>query len=143
MYDHMGYRFVVRDARLPRRIEGGRKALAVFEIENTGFGRLLLPSRVDVILCANGQAIACETIQPQKSLSALGGGARTRLPVYFVPPPAAAFGASPDCEFCLQVSCPVKDERRDHPPLRPIRLANAGMWVKPDNVNSFGIIMVK
>jgi hypothetical protein len=61
-----------------------------------------------------------------------------RIPVYFVAPPGIE--REVECEFCLRVFCPVKDERRDHPPLRPIRLANAGMWVKPENVNSFGMV---
>ena len=141
MYDHMGYRFVVRDARLPKRIEPGKKSLAVIEVENTGFGKLLLPSRIDVLLSAGGGMHVCETVQPTSGFSAIEGGAKLRIPVYFVAPPG--IGRESECEFCLQVSCPVKDERRDHPPLRPIRLANAGMWVKPDNVNSFGMVMVK
>ena len=94
-----------------------------------------------MLLSAGGGMHVCETVQPTSGFSAIEGGAKVRIPVYFVAPPGIE--REVECEFCLRVFCPVKDERRDHPPLRPIRLANAGMWVKPDNVNSFGMVMVK
>ncbi len=141
MLDHMGYRFVVRNARLPKALRRGKKAMLALEVENTGFGKLLLQSRVEVMLRVNGTLKACDTDQPENGLSSIGGGARLRMPVSFAVPP----GVPPrgNCELCVRVSCPVKGEQPGAAPRRLVRFANGGMWVDQDGVNTFGTVELR
>ena len=76
MFDHMGYRFVVREARIPRALRRGGSASVVVEVENTGFGRLLLPSRIDVVLASDEAACA---VPARGDVSQVPGGGRRRL----------------------------------------------------------------
>ncbi|MBR1921346.1 MAG: DUF4874 domain-containing protein [Kiritimatiellae bacterium] len=141
MYDHMGWRFVVRDARLPRRLARGKKALAVFEVANTGFGRLLLPARVEVLLDAKGATRVCAAELPRGDLPSIDGGAKVRVPVRFAVPADMDAGT---CEFYLRVSCPVKGEEPSAgAPLRPVRLANKGMWRDTLKASAFGPVEVR
>lgn len=103
--DHMGYRFVVRGVR-----QAGEK-LEV-EIENTGFGRVLLPYRVAVV----GKGFARRV----DGVSLPEGGTRRTLTVP-MPPKGGPVG--------LRVWCPCQGEvKLPGRPKRPIRFANADCW---------------
>ena len=140
MYDHMGWRFVARDARLPKRIKLGADALAVVDVENTGFGRLLLPSRTEVLLVSGGKVVACPATMQGGGISSLAGAERRRVAVRFAVPKVPLSGA---CDFYLRVSAPLKDEIPGGMPRRPIRFANVGMWNDTLNANSFGKVEVR
>ena len=140
MYDHMGWRFVARDARLTKLMRTGKGAVAVVDIENTGFGRLLLPSRAEVLLVAGGKTVAVPAEMPKGGFAALAGGERRRMAVHFTVPKGLAYGTY---DFYLRVSAPLKDEMPGGTPRRPIRLANAGMWNDALNANSFGKVEVR
>jgi len=138
MYDHMGWRFVVRDARLPRRLAPGKAALVAMEVENTGFGRLLLPSRMEVVLvAADGAAHA---IPASGGLSSMPGGGKKRLAVKFAVPKGLKGGRY---GLFVRVSSPLRDEKPGRTPRRPIRFANAGMWDDGLKANSFGEVEVR
>jgi hypothetical protein len=140
MYDHMGWRFVARDARLPKLLRTGKGAIAVVDVENTGFGRLLLSSRAEVLLVAGGKAVAVPAEMPKGGFASLAGGERRRMAVHFTVPKGLAYGTY---DFCLRVSAPLKDETPGGMPRRPIRFANAGMWNDALNANSFGKVEVR
>lgn len=52
MRSHMGYRFVLRSSRLTDEAAPGGTLQLAFDVENTGFGDLFLPTRTEVLLQA-------------------------------------------------------------------------------------------
>ncbi len=138
--DHMGYRFIVRDARLPRVMRRGKDAVAELVVENTGFGRLLLRSRVEALFVAEGKTVAVPANTPWGGFSSLPGGVAGRMPVVFTVPDTLPSGT---CDFLLRVSAPLKDEVEGVTPRRSVRLANEGMWDDGLKANAFGKVTVR
>ena len=134
LLDHMGYRFVVRDARLPGAFKPESPSLVGLEVENTGFGRLLLPSKAEVVFVQNGEAFAA-IADDKADFSAIPGGAKKRVGLRIVVPKGLKRGK---CEVLVRVSAPLKDERPGAMPRRTIRFANAGMWNETFGANSLG-----
>ena len=132
MRDHMGYRFVVREARIPRALRRGSSASVVVDVENTGFGRLLLPSRIDVVLSSG---TAERAIPARGEVSSIPGGEKRRVEAAFSVPRDLAPGAY---DVFLRVSAPLKDEKPGDIPRRPVRFANAGMWNEGLKANRIG-----
>lgn len=132
MFDHMGYRFVVREARIPMALRRGGSASVVVEVENTGFGRLLLPSRIDVVLASDEAACA---VPARGDVSQVPGGGRRSVAAEFRVPQNLAPGAY---DVFLRVSAPLKDEKPGDMPRRPVRFANAGMWSEKKKANRIG-----
>lgn len=133
MLDHMGWRFVVRDARVPRVLPRGRKSMVALEVENTGFGRLLLPSRAEMVFRSGGKVFSAPCAKA--GFSGIDGGARKRMALSFETPQGVPPG---DVELFVRVSAPVKGEKRGGIPLRPVRLANAGTWDEELKANRIG-----
>lgn len=52
MRSHMGYRFVLRSSRLSDAVAPGGTLQLAFDVENTGFGDLFLPTKSEVLLQA-------------------------------------------------------------------------------------------
>lgn len=146
MLDHMGYRFVVRDAILPKALRRGKVARAAVEVENTGFGRLLLPSRVEVLLVSGGEPVVVPADMPEsnfascRSFSSIAGAERHRMVVAFAVPKDLNPGP---CDIYLRVSAPLKGEKPGGVPRRPIRFANAGMWNEELKANAIGSVGVR
>ena len=115
--DHMGYRFVVRDARLPETVKAGGKVLIALDLENTGFGRMLLPVKSAVVLAQGGKV---RTVPADFDFD-LRGGERRRVALKFEMPR--------DLSGAVGVF------------VRPIRFANAGMWT--EHGNCLGSVSVK
>ena len=140
MVDHTGWRFVLRDARLPTKMSRGKTACAVFVVENTGFGKLLLPSRTEaVFVSGKGEAFVTPVSMDGGDFSALSGGEKRRF--------TAKFDVSKNLkpgtyDFYLRVSAPLKDEKPGETPRRPVRLANAGMWNETQKANALGAVLV-
>ena len=140
MTDHMGWRFVLRDARLPKRMSRGMTARAVLVVENTGFGKLLLPSRTEAVFVSEkGNAFVTPVSMDGGGLSALSGGEKRRFTVKFDVPKSLASGTY---SLYLRVSAPLKDEKPGDMPRRPVRLANAGMWNETLKANALGAVLV-
>lgn len=120
LMDHMGYRFVIRDARLPKEIKAKTPFVIALEVENTGFGRVLLPMRARLVY----RTKAGETGSvPVNCPFDLAGGQRKRVALRCdglpVDGPVAVY---------LRLACPLKDEAETEVPRRPIRFANPGIW---------------
>lgn len=130
--DHMGYRFVIRDARLPSELAVGRPARLAVDVENTGFGRLLLPTKAEVLVVKDGQV----EVFPAKFDPNLRGGERRRLAVDFTLP--ASTRTRGECALYLRLSALLKDEPADATPRRPIRFANESMWDVKTLANRLG-----
>ena len=133
--DHMGYRYVVRDARLPEEIVTGEKARLALDIENTGFGRLLLPTAAEAVLVSGEKAVATVA---RINLD-LRGGQRKRMAMDFTVPDDLAEGVY---TVLLRVRAPLRDESMGPMPRRPIRLANAGMWDARNLANRLGTVRI-
>ena len=134
--DHMGYRFVVRDLRLPKTCKAGGKGALSLTVENTGFGKLLLPSRAELVFTDGEAAHAVPVACPL----ALPGGAKKAIAVSFAVPKVLKAGTY---DVSLRVRAPLKDERADELPRRAIRFANAGMWQEDVKANRLGRIEVR
>lgn len=120
--DHMGYRYVIRDARLPRTIRRGAKARLALEIENTGFGDLLRPPELELRIVASGRT-AC--VKPTADLS-VPSATRRRVAIDFTVPSDLPSGAKP-----VQLQ------------LRGLRFANAGLYDGAQGVNILGEVGVR
>ena len=140
MYDHMGYRFVVRDARLPKRLKPGKRAMIGIKVENTGFGRLLLPSRAEVLFVSGGKIFAAAVDGAKCDISSIAGAEKRGLPLLFTVPDDMKDG---EYDVYLRFSAPLKDEAPGAVPRRPIRFANADMWNDELKANAFGKVEVR
>ena len=140
MYDHMGYRFVVRDARLPKKMSPGKAAMIGLKVENTGFGRLLLPSRAEVVFVSGGETFTAPVDGLKDGISSLLGAQTLSLPLRFTMPKEMKAG---EYDLYLRFSAPLKDEAPGAVPRRPICFANAGMWNDELKANAFGKVSVK
>ena len=140
MYDHMGYRFVVRDARLPKKLSSGKRSMLAFEVENTGFGKLLLPSRAEMLFVSGEEVFASPVDTSKCDISSLAGAEKRRMAAVFVVPDDLKPGSY---DLYLRFSAPLKDEAVGAVPRRPIRFANADMWNDELKANAFGKVEVR
>ena len=140
MYDHMGYRFVVRDARLPKKLSSGKKSMLAFEVENTGFGKLLLPSKAEILFVSGEEVFASPVDTSKCDISSLAGAEKRRMAAVFVVPDDLKPGSY---DLYLRFSAPLKDEAVGAVPRRPIRFANADMWNDELKANAFGKVEVR
>ena len=140
MYDHMGYRFVVRDARLPKRLKPDKRAMIGLKVENTGFGRLLLPSRAEVLLVSGGKTFAAAVDGAKCDISSIAGAEKRSQLLLFTVPDDMKDG---EYDIYLRFSAPLKDEQPGGMPRRPIRFANACMWNDELKANAFGKVEVR
>ena len=137
MTDHMGYRFVVRDLCMPRCLKAGKEAEITILIENTGFGKLLLPSKVELVL-AVGNLTANIPVECRLDMK---GGEERQSTLHFVVPDSVPKG---ECQLFLRAWAPLKGEIHDRDlPLRPIRFANEEMWNENMKANNLGHIITK
>lgn len=127
--DHMGYRFVVRGVKGPRSLNRMRSRSAndvTVDLENTGFGKPLLPLKVEALLVRDGKVAASQEMNGLDM--ALRGGERRKV----VMPLAGLVRKvrSGEHDLHVRVSMPCKDETPESGgrPRRPIRFANAGTW---------------
>lgn len=134
--DHMGYRFVVRDARIPGKLKTGEETMVALEIENTGFGKFLLPSRVEVLFKnESGEGVA----SAGGSLGDIPSGGKKRMAFKFTVPDLPENGKY---SLYIRASAPLKDEAPGVLPRRPVRFANAGMWEEISFANKIGEVSV-
>ena len=138
MSDHMGWRFVVRDARLPVEFAPGKEARVALAVENTGFGKLLLPSRAEVVLASQSATNTASVAFKRGDFSSLEGGMRKNIVMEFIVPKELKPGKY---DLLLRVSAPLKDERPGGIPRRPVRLANEGMWNEALKANILGQVV--
>jgi len=119
--DHLGYRYVIRDARLPKTLRRGEKARLALDIENTGFGAMLRPPKLELRLMAGGRG-HCQV--PTANL-VIPPATRKRVAVDFVVPHDLA----PAQEVTIQ--------------LGGIRFANPGIWDAQNKLSTLGKAALK
>ncbi len=141
VFDHMGYRFVVRDARLPASTAPGARTQIKLKVENTGFGKLLLKSRCQAVLVGeDGVAHVAAADVGGGGFSSIKGGGSADLDLSFLAPRDLAAGRT---RLYLRLFAPLKDEAVDTAkPRRPVRLANEGMWDEAFSANFIGEVAV-
>ncbi|MBQ7188222.1 MAG: DUF4874 domain-containing protein [Kiritimatiellae bacterium] len=141
MIDHMGWRFILRDARLPKKLLRGKSARTTFVVENTGFGKLLLPSRAEAVLVSGTGDVSIAPVHMSGGdFSSLAGGEKRRFVAEFDVPKDAREGM---CDLYLRIAAPLKDEKPGETPRRPVRLANAGMWNETQKANALGVVRIQ
>ena len=107
-------------------------------VENTGFGKLLLPSRAEVILASQTATNTASVAFTRGNFSSLEGGKRKNIVMEFTVPKNLEPGTY---DFLLRVSAPLKDEKPGGIPRRPVRLANGGMWNEALKANMLGQVL--
>lgn len=161
--DHMGYRFVVRNARLPRSLSRtSPKPVIALHIENTGFGKPLLPLKAEVLWVRGTAAMTAGAASQPAAESAFG----TLLPQTLADK-AECFAATADLALpggskklvgfpltgwpsasgtytvYVRISAPCADERTGELPRRAVRFANPGMWEESLRANRIGTVTIK
>lgn len=53
--DHLGYRFVLKESKMPKKVKTGKFAKIVIKIENTGFGNIINEKKVQLVLKNDSQ----------------------------------------------------------------------------------------
>lgn len=120
--DHMGYRYVIRDMRLPKTIRPGEKVRLALDIENTGFGEMLRPPKLELRLVCGRRG---ENVVPTANL-VIPSGTRKRVAIDFTVPadlPRSAKTAT------LQ--------------LVGLRFANPGLWDADNKFFTLGKVNVE
>ncbi|MBP5321779.1 MAG: DUF4832 domain-containing protein [Kiritimatiellae bacterium] len=124
LMDHMGYRYVIRDARLPDTLQKGAPLTLQLTVENTGFAALLLDSVTELLLMREGSpcrvlpAAGCDWRE-------LNGGDKQTVRLTAKVPETLEAGPY---TLALRVRVPCKDEGGEGTPRRAIRFANPGVW---------------
>lgn len=137
MLDHMGYRFVVRDLSIQAKLAVGEDCIMRIELENTGFGKLLLPTEA-ALLFVDEEGTTSVPVQLPMDLK---GGESKAMELRFRIPAKLRKG---DYRLYLHIWAPLHDEDAEkgmH--LRPIRLANKNMWDDKLKANAIGMIRVR
>lgn len=136
MLDHMGYRYVIRDLQCPTRFVSGSKSRITMVLENTGFGRMPLPTQAALLIVTDDT----ETKIPLELPLTMGGGERDTLTMEFELP---SLPATDSGRILLRVWAPIKGNPTDTLSTRLVRFANQGMWSEKYKANDLGIIRIE
>ena len=136
--DHLGYRYVIRDGRLPDRLRRGGDATVELAVENTGFGSLTLGTQTELLLVKEAAPVCALPVSCDwRRWSA--GKRRTERFAARVPDTVAAG----EYVLALRVRVPCRDEDGSAVPRRAIRFANPGIWDASLKANRFGKVTVE
>ena len=137
--DHMGYRYVIRDARIPETVRPGREMSVRLTVENTGFGDLALGTATELLLIGK-QTPLCVLPVPAFDWRRAAGSKR---PFTLTAKVCAGLDAG-KYGLAVRVRVPCKDENGDAViPRRAIRLANPGIWDEALKANRIGTVTVE
>lgn len=120
--DHMGYRYVIRDLRLPKAIRPGAKVRLALDIENTGFGEMLRPPKLELRLACGQRS---ERVVPTANL-VIPSGSRKRVAIDFTVPADLPRGTK---DATIQLS--------------GLRFANPGLWDADNRLFTLGRVIIE
>lgn len=135
MRDHLGYRFVLRDAKLSKETEQGGNLQIRFSVENTGFANPVRQQKAELLLEKDCKFIRIpltldsrnwhsrETVREQISVKLPGGISPDKWNVY------------------LKLSVGENTVEQCH--LRSVRFANPDIWQPALGANFIGTVQVK
>ena len=133
--DHLGYRFVLRDAKLSKEIPQGGSLKVALSVENTGFANPVMKQKAELLLEKDGCFIranldldsrnwgSCQTVTEQISTQIPGGTEPGKWNVY------------------LKLS--VGSNRVSQCHMRSVQFANPGIWHAALGANYIGSVTVK
>ena len=125
----LGYRFVLRTARIPAMIAAGGILEIEFALDNTGFGELFNPRQVEIVLINNqtkAEQVAVITAEPRF----WGAGEQTKVNTRLSIPADLAPGA-----YSLGIRLPDSAPSIHDDPRYAIRCANKDIWVEETGTN--------
>lgn len=136
---HMGHRFVLRGSRLPATATPGETLALSFDIENTGFGDLFLPTETEILLQRQSRVW---TIPAEIDLgNAVPSTSNATLSVSIQLPSSLTGG---DWNVYVRTHVVVEDNSSSATQLRTIRFANpASQWNAAIAGNLLGTVRIE
>ncbi len=132
--DHLGYRFVIRDAKLSKTVEAGKQLQCQLSIENTGFANPIRPLKAEVLLEKGGTYIQTEVnIDPTTWYSCT----TTEVPLTLQIPGDLEAG-----EWRVYLRLSIGNQGIADSALRTVRFANANVWNAMLGANQIGSVMI-
>ena len=137
---HMGHRFVLRASRLTDAVRPGGTLQLAFDVENTGFGDLFLPTKSEVLLqAADDRFWACPVALDLGA--AVPSPTRASLSLSLRLPSDITNG---DWRVYLRTHIPVAGDTPCAAGLRTVRFANAAaQWNEALGANLLGTVRVE
>lgn len=132
----LGYRFVLREARVPGAVTSGQNLVFSFLIENVGFGELFNPRQVEVVLTHDESGKETVLVLPDDPRF-WGAGDQTEVNVN------ASLPADMDAgSYSLGLRLPDIEPSLHDDVRYAIRFANKDIWIPETAVNRLGNIKV-
>lgn len=132
--DHLGYRFVLRDSRLPLSLQQGGNASLQIQIENTGFANLVRQRDAELLLEKDGVYYAAQIDTDVRNWLA---GQQTELQLVFHLPSNIETG---NWNFYLRL--PDASKSLSSNERYAIRFANDGLWNEALGANLLGSVEI-
>ena len=129
MYDHLGYRFVVRNSLISKEAKGGDLAALVINLDNVGFGRAIDPQNTYLMLEKDGHYYQTKL---DMNISDILGGTSKDYTFTFNVPAGMETGE-------YNVYLKVVDEKTGN---YPIQFANADIYDEDLGANKLGTIKI-
>lgn len=133
--DHIGYRFVLRDAQLTGSVPQGGDMEFRLKIENTGFANPIPDTKAYLLLERDGEYISC----PLKTVDANKWASCT---VSDISGTVSLPGGLPEGEWRVYLRLQMGDNTFDQDRLRTVHFANKDIWNVPLGANFIGKVTV-
>lgn len=132
--DHLGYRFVIRDANISETVEAGKQLQCEISIENTGFANPIRPLKAEVLLEKEGNYIQTEVdLDPTQWYSCT----TTEIPLTLQLPGDLEAG-----EWHVYLRLSIGNQGIDESAMRTVRFANANIWNAMLGANQIGSVTI-
>jgi len=125
----LGYRFVLKRARIPIEVYAGNAMEIVFEIENKGFGELFNPRNIEIVLINNqtkSEQVAVISTDPRFWSAAK----QTTVDIKLSIPNGLSVG-----KYSLGIRLPDAEPSIHKDPRYAIRFANKNIWEEKTGTN--------
>lgn len=132
--DHLGYRFVIRDAKLSETVEAGKQLRCQLSIENTGFANPIRPLKAEVLLEKDGNYMQTEVnLDPTQWYSCT----TTEIPLTLQLPGDLEAG-----EWQVYLRLSIGNQGIADSAMRTVRFANANIWNAMLGANQIGSVTI-
>lgn len=132
--DHLGYRFVLRSADLPKTAVQGGELNVSFSVENTGFANPIRAQKAELILEQSGDYLRAPVSldsREWRSCTVSAESLHMQLP-----------GGLPKGDWNVYLKLSVGDNAVDQLALRSVRFANDGAWNAALGANLLGTVRI-
>lgn len=132
--DHLGYRFVIRDAKISETVEAGKQLQCQLSIENTGFANPIRPLKAEVLLEKDGNYIQTEVnLDPTQWHSCT----TTEIPLTLQLPGDLDAG-----KWQVYLRLSIGNQGIDESAMRTVQFANEDIWNAMLGANQIGSVTI-